>query len=276
VILWRAVSGASHRTEADAPGDDAPDVPPPGPPANQRDGGPAFELPPLIAKQRLSRSSSASGGDDAGAGVPGSGDDASGGGPASDVGPGGDPDPDDAAVAAATADDADAPRTPKLRLNSAARIAGTIVTGLSSGFFAGLYGVGGPPLMVFRSVVTIDPLEARATFAASTAVVLPIQALALLWLAGQFDSSRGLNYVAIAVFSLLGLVVGNMLAPKLTPIGAEAIIVALLYCSAAVMLSGGEPAIFGSALAAGALLATAAWFVARWLSGRPRTTGRVE
>ena len=98
----------------------------------------------------------------------------------------------------------------KYEMNSPLKYLWPIVSVLASGFLRGLFGVGGPPMIVYFLATDVDRRVVRALVPLSTGFGSGIPLIVnLLWIKGQFDESRWPTYLSMFLSFVAGLLIGN-------------------------------------------------------------------
>ncbi|KAL6063434.1 A-kinase anchor protein 13-like [Balamuthia mandrillaris] len=154
-----------------------------------------------------------------------------------------------------------------------------VLCGLVSGFLLGLYGTGGPPMMVFVTVARMDKGPLRASMTALWAALLPFRTGYLLFYKGLFRWEDIANYAAVITGCLAGMFIGDRLHHRVDTRTVLRIILFLLFCASLSMLN--VPLTVMVWLVIACLLALAAFLlwsfryrIQRWVlsSRRPSST----
>ncbi|XP_004363316.2 hypothetical protein CAOG_03588 [Capsaspora owczarzaki ATCC 30864] len=128
------------------------------------------------------------------------------------------------------------PYWPRTNLSTGRKIF-TAIAGVTSGFLRGLFGVGGPPLMVYVSLSGLDKKPLRATVTATSMVTLPILTGYLLIYEGRLKSDEWPRYLTAVCCSCVGLLIGNLLFKKFNTATVLRFILVLLVVAAMTMMS---------------------------------------
>eukprot|EP01084_Bolivina_argentea_P162652 283032_1 len=118
-----------------------------------------------------------------------------------------------------------------------AQYTGVIIAGLLWGFMHGLFGIGGPPLMIWIIMTDINRNQVRGTIScASGLFVHPVTSYYLVIYKKQLDiTNKYLQYSAIFIGGMIGLFVGNIFAKKVNQ-NKFKLVVQLLLIIGAIML----------------------------------------
>ncbi len=158
-------------------------------------------------------------------------------------------------------------RPPQYSVSSWRARALVVFPALLSGFLSGLFGTGGPPLMIFVAFSGINKNEWRASGCAMTVLIMPFRLVYLFHLRPELlDSSEFVGYATSTVLSLIGLYVGNRINKHVSPTMFDQGLLILLAVASLLMLSAGSEtgvAVLSVMLGACALLAAAAWLFRR-------------
>ena len=174
------------------------------------------------------------------------------------------------APASIKAIDVDAlPPPPTYAVDSWARRGAVWLTGASSGLCSGLFGTGGPPMMLFVAWNSLPSTETRATLAFCEVVNNTGRVLFLLFFQSKINvlsAAYGGVFVALSVSSAAGLVLGNVLARWTDQALFRRVLLVLLAAGSVLIAARGCPwqqglavAIGGAAVMAAAMAASALW-----------------
>ena len=118
-------------------------------------------------------------------------------------------------------------------LNSWQRYFGLIFTSILSGFSRGLYGVGGPPFMVYQLITEFDRTSFRALMAFADGFGSGLMTMIyLLFVEKKFDSSQWKIYLIIFIAACTGLYIGNICAKYVDQKTFKITMQFLLFCGA--------------------------------------------
>jgi len=173
----------------------------------------------------------------------------------------------------AAVDDADRPVPPPLpssyAVDSWARRGTVWLTGASSGLCSGLFGTGGPPMMLFVAWNSLPSTETRATLALCEVFNNTGRVVFLLFFQSKINvltASYGGVFVALSVSGFVGLVLGNAVAKRTDQVAFRRVLLALLAVGSVLIAARGCPwqqvlavAGGGAAVMAAALAASALW-----------------
>jgi hypothetical protein len=113
---------------------------------------------------------------------------------------------------------------------------GGIIAGVASGFLRGMFGAGGPPMMVYVSLINMDKANVRALSNTVGIIVSPIAAVYILWFKEGWKWSHWPSYTIVVVFGVLGLGLGNWLYQFVSSQQVLRGVIGLLVLAAVVML----------------------------------------
>eukprot|EP01084_Bolivina_argentea_P029821 55334_1 len=119
----------------------------------------------------------------------------------------------------------------KYELDSFCKYVFLIVACLVSGFFRGLFGSGGPPMLIYVLLTNIDRRVIRIvnTFALGYASGIPL-IIKLLWLNGGFNPSQWVKYVLNFFAFLFGIITGNIIHKYVDQQMFRTVLLFLLLC----------------------------------------------
>lgn len=135
-------------------------------------------------------------------------------------------------------------------LNSVSRYFGLILTSILSGFSRGLYGVGGPPFMVYQLITEFDRTSFRALMAFADGFGSGLMTMIyLLFVEKKFDPNQYEIYIVIFVAACLGLYIGNICAKYVDQKTFKITMQFLLFCGAInlLLIDLGEISVYASA-----------------------------
>jgi len=111
------------------------------------------------------------------------------------------------------------------------------ITGVFAGFLRGMFGVGGPPIMVYVTIAALDKETTRGLNNGIGVFITPILAGFMLIGQGGWKNSHWLAYLGVVVGGGLGTFVGNKLYPYVDSTTVLRIIILLLVLASVVMFS---------------------------------------
>jgi len=121
------------------------------------------------------------------------------------------------------------------------RCAAVCASGLFSGLFGGLFAAPGPPLMVFVLVANIDKDEWRGTNSVINCMTFVSRILSFLWLDPDKLESGGiwLPCVIVMVTSIGALLLGNILATRVSQATFRDLLLVFLFCGGLSLITAG-------------------------------------
>ena len=134
-------------------------------------------------------------------------------------------------------------------LNSVSRYFGLILTSVLSGFSRGLYGVGGPPFMVYQLITEFDRTSFRALMAFADGFGSGLMTMIyLLFVEKKFDPKQYMIYIVIFAAACLGLYIGNICAKYVDLKTFKITMQFLLFCGAInlLLIDLGEISVYAS------------------------------
>eukprot|EP01084_Bolivina_argentea_P195379 335191_1 len=116
-------------------------------------------------------------------------------------------------------------------LNSWQRYFGLILTSILSGFSRGLYGVGGPPFIVYQLITDFDRNSFRSLMAFADGFGSGLMTMIyLLFIEKKFDPSQWEIYLIVFIAAISGLLIGNMCAKYVDQQSFKITMQFLLFC----------------------------------------------
>lgn len=119
----------------------------------------------------------------------------------------------------------------KYELDSFSKYLALIIGVLSSGFLRGLFGAGGPPMIIYFLTTNIDKRIVRSLspFAVGYGSGIPL-IINLLIIKKEFDTNEWITYLALFISMLLGLLLGNFIHRFVDQKSFRAALLFILFC----------------------------------------------
>lgn len=137
-----------------------------------------------------------------------------------------------------------------------------LLTGACSGFLGGLFGTGGPPMMVFVATNAITVREWRATMAMTYGALGYVRVVYVTLFGDALDFDKLPEYASMLIGAVVGLAAGNKVAPKVNRIILKKVMLVLLVLGGTMMCAASNPSVvrYIAVSALVALLLVSAYF----------------
>jgi len=121
------------------------------------------------------------------------------------------------------------------------------ITSIIAGILTGLFGIGGPPLMLLMSYLNLPKGEIRATSALINVLDSPLRIGAAIYF-GIIHSGDWPLYIISTTAAMLGGVLGNFLHNKVKSFHIQFVLAALVLVAAGALLPAGSNSVLGQTL----------------------------